>query len=229
VAPFPAPSEDRHRPTAEEHPTEELHVTVPDQRNITTDMKSGDHLCVLYSGQAERDRVLLPYLRGGVRAGDKCLYATSDADASEMLADLGHDTGLPAAVRSGQLEMRAAADPSGRPDGSALTRLITLWDTHTRAALDDGYGFARLGAEARCWMSPTPDAGTFLRYESELSRYLPTHPQTALCLFDMSYFDGSVVVDVVKFHPRVMIDGLLVENPYYLDVGGRVANTSVTG
>ena len=56
-------------------------------------------------------------------------------------------------------------------------------------------------------------------------RLLPaTHPQTALRLYDMSYFDSSVVVEIVKFHPRVMVNAPVLENPYYLDAGGRVAN-----
>jgi hypothetical protein len=192
-------------------------VTAPDDRNIAAEIKPGDHLCVLYRGHSERDRVLLPYLRGGVHAGDKCLFATSDTDANGILADLGDDTDMPAAVRSGQLEVRAAAGRSIPPEDLAISRLIKLWDSRTSAAMDDGYGFARLGAEARWWMPPAPDAKAFLRYESELNRYLPTYPQTALCLYDMSYFDGSVVVDVVKFHPWVMFNGLVLENPYYLD------------
>lgn len=187
--------------------------------DIGTDIKPGDHLCVLYSGQHERGRVLLPYLRGGVHAGDKCLYATSDTDATGILADLDHDTGMPDAVRSGQLEVRAAEHRSIKPDEYAIAELITFWDSQTRAALAAGYGFARLGAEARWLMPPAPAPAAFLRYESQLNRYLPTHPQTALCLYDMDYFDGSVIVDVVKFHPRVMINGLVLENPYYLDVG----------
>jgi hypothetical protein len=198
-------------------------VTVPDQRNITADIKPGDHLCVLYRGQPERDRVLIPYLRGGVRAGDKCLFATNDTDATGILTDLHEETGMPAAVRSGQLAVRSAEKRSARPGESAITRLITLWDTETGAAMDDGYGFARLGAEARWWMPPAPDAEAFLRYEFELSRYLPTYPQTALCLYDMNYFDASVVMEVVKFHPRAMVNGLVLENPYYLDVRRQTA------
>jgi hypothetical protein len=205
-------------------------VTAPVDRSITTDIKPGDHLCVLYRGQGARDRVLLPYLRGGVRAGDKCLFATSDTDANGILAELDGDTDLPAAVRSGQLEVRAAAGTprstgNGIPPADlAITRLIKLWDSRTSAAMDDGYGFARLGAEARWWMPPAPDAEAFLRYESELGRYLPTHPQTALCLYDMSYFDGSVVVDIVKFHPVVMFNGLVLENPYHLDAASSLAD-----
>jgi hypothetical protein len=203
----PGPSDS----TRTDHLTEEPRVTVPD------DIKPGDHLCVLYRGQRERDRVLLPYLRGGIRAGDKCLFATSDTDANDILADLGDDTEMPAAVRSGQLEVRAAASRSKPPAELAISRLIKLWDSRTSAALDDGYGFARLSAEARWWMPPAPDTEAFQRYETELNRYLPTHPQTALCLYDMSYFDGSVVVDVVKFHPVVMFNGLVLENPYHLN------------
>jgi hypothetical protein len=175
-------------------------------------------MCVLYDGQSERDRVLMPYLHGGVRAGSKCVFATSDTDAAGMLTDLGEDTGMPAAVRSGQLAVRSAEGRPARPGESAITRLITLWENETRAAMADGYGFARLGAEAKCWLPPRPDSAAFARYETELGHYLPTCQQTALCLYDMDYFDASVVMGIVKFHPKAMVNGLVLENPYYLDV-----------
>jgi hypothetical protein len=37
-----------------------------------------------------------------------------------------------------------------------------------------------------------------------------------LCLYDLDRFSGEVVVNIVKTHPQVLIQGILVENPYYL-------------
>jgi DcmR-like sensory protein len=39
------------------------------------DLESGDHICCFYSGLDERDRILLSYLRAGVRDSDKCVCA----------------------------------------------------------------------------------------------------------------------------------------------------------
>ena len=37
-----------------------------------------------------------------------------------------------------------------------------------------------------------------------------------LCLYDLDRFSGEVVVNIVKTHPQVLIQGILVENPYYI-------------
>ena len=41
----------------------------------------GTHICALYSGPAERDSLLFPFLREGIREGDKCLCLIDDAES----------------------------------------------------------------------------------------------------------------------------------------------------
>ena len=38
-----------------------------------------------------------------------------------------------------------------------------------------------------------------------------------LCLYDLDRFSGEIVVNVVKTHPQVLVRGILVENPYYIE------------
>ena len=33
----------------------------------------GDHICALFSGERERDQILIPFLRAGLASGDKCI------------------------------------------------------------------------------------------------------------------------------------------------------------
>ena len=51
-------------------------------------VRPGDHICALYLGPAERDEILTPYLRAGLRAGEKCLCLISDVDLSEVIASI---------------------------------------------------------------------------------------------------------------------------------------------
>ncbi|WP_250549849.1 MEDS domain-containing protein [Pseudonocardia sp. H11422] len=56
-----------------------------------------DHLCVFFRGREERDRLLLPYLRDGLRAGHACLCVTADGESSDLVRLVGEpdlDTGL---------------------------------------------------------------------------------------------------------------------------------------
>jgi hypothetical protein len=55
-----------------------------------------------------------------------------------------------------------------------------------------------------------------LGYESELNRITSSSPVVVLCLYDLDRFSGEVVVNVVKTHPQILIQGILVENPYHV-------------
>jgi hypothetical protein len=58
----------------------------------------------------------------------------------------------------------------------------------------------------------------WIRYESDLNRFVPRYPQVLLCLYDLLDFSGSeLFVDSVKTHPMVLIGGTILENRYFLD------------
>ncbi len=35
-------------------------------------------------------------------------------------------------------------------------------------------------------------------------------------MYELSQLDGSVVVELLKVHPRLLLYGMILENPYYL-------------
>jgi hypothetical protein len=53
-------------------------------------------------------------------------------------------------------------------------------------------------------------------YESELNRVTSCCPAIVLCLYDLDLFSGEVIINIVRTHPQVLIQGILVENPYYV-------------
>jgi hypothetical protein len=182
--------------------------------NIAID--SGEHLCAIYLNHRERDDVLLPYLQDGLARGDKCLVAISEADSANLLARIIGDFDVPASVASGQLEVRTSTDPVLQPGQVATQVAIAFWDTKVRAALAEGYTLVRLGAEATWWIPQMSGIDELIRYESELNRFVGRYPQSILCMYELSQLDGSVVIELLKVHPRLLFYGMILENPYYL-------------
>ena len=182
---------------------------------LPLDIKPGEHLCAVFDGDAERDRILGEYLRHGITVGDKCVFGAHDADAARLLGRLDPAGGLAAARSSGQLEVLTGQDPVVTPEQFSFARILDLWATITARALQDGYRRVRLGAEARWWAPQTPDNQTFLRYESELNRFTPGTPQAILCMYDVRHADGAFIMNAIRVHPRVVLYGLTFENPFY--------------
>jgi hypothetical protein len=172
----------------------------------------GDHICALYYGQPDRDEVLLPYLRTGLRAGDKCL-AMMDGDLVQLVADIGNGNGLAA---SDQLDVRAAPDAYLDAGRFSAHRMITFIDASVSAALSGGYHFVRTVGEVPWLLERPPGAEEFFDYESELNRFSPSYPQVVLCMYDMQRFGGSVLVDMLKTHPKLLLGGMVLDNPHFL-------------
>jgi hypothetical protein len=42
------------------------------------------------------------------------------------------------------------------------------------------------------------------------------YPQMILCLYDLARLGGGMVVDLLKTHPKILLGGLVLENPHYL-------------
>ena len=192
-------------------------------------VKPGEHICALYVGHSERDKVLLPYLREGLLAGDKCLFTIDEAESAEMFSNIGDSIDVPGRVASQQLEVRTSTDPVLTPEGYSIDEIVAFWDSNVKAALDAGFPFVRLGAEAGWWMPQMPGLNAFFRYESELNRFSGRYPQAILCMYDLEQYSENIVLDLLRTHPQVLMCGVLLENPYYLTPDAYLARFSRNG
>ena len=44
---------------------------------------------------------------------------------------------------------------------------------------------------------------------------LPDYPHFFFCLYDLDLFDGDTVMYVLRTHPRVYVNGIIIGNPHY--------------
>ena len=45
---------------------------------------------------------------------------------------------------------------------------------------------------------------------------LPKYDDPVICAYDLSKFSASVVMDIMRTHPVVIIGGVLQENPFFV-------------
>jgi hypothetical protein len=48
----------------------------------------GDHICGLYSGESQRDQMIIPFLEAGLASGDKCICVVDGTDPAHIVAML---------------------------------------------------------------------------------------------------------------------------------------------
>jgi hypothetical protein len=168
---------------------------------------TGRHICALYFGDDERDDVLLPYLRDGLSRGSKCVVGISAAQPTELYQEINDAERY---VASTQLVVRTSQDPLLPVEDFSIERLIEFWDGTVQSALQDGYPFVRLGAEAAWWMPQVPGMPEFIRYETELNRYAARHAQSILCLYDLTRYGAGVIVDLLRVHPIILLSAVVL-------------------
>ena len=176
------------------------------------------HLCAFFNSREDEYGMTLPFIKDGFARGDRAFHLIDPArrdDHVQRLEAAGIDT--VATQRSGQLELHHWEDTylsggyfdpdswlslveealiSGRRRGFPMTRMIA----HMEWALEDRVGCDRL-----------------VEYEARVNHVWPHHQDAVICTYDLRRWGGQVVIDVMRTHPVIIIDGILRENPFYVE------------
>lgn len=176
----------------------------------------GDHVCAFYRGSDERDAILMSYLGAGLRSGDKCICVLDDGDPGALRAALTTTVSLDSS-RNVQLDVHVSKDTYLLGGRFSTAAMLAFWDGAIGAAIAGGYPFSRAVGEMTWALRQLPGVEELVGYESELNDFMPRYPQVILCLYDLERFDGEILFAMLKTHPRVLVGGMVLDNPYYLE------------
>jgi hypothetical protein len=180
-------------------------------------MKTGDHICALYSGPDELEATLAPYLAAGLVAGDKCVCIVEATGRTALLDEVGRDVDVDACIASGQLELFTAAESYLRRGVFSAEEMLEFWtDSLDRSLHHDGFELARNAGDTTGVADLVEEFDEFAVYESHLNRLAAEYPQTVLCMYDLRLVGGGIMLDLLRTHPKLLLGGLVMENPHYL-------------
>ena len=117
-----------------------------------------------------------------------------------------------AGERSGQLEVRTWEEAylqDGHFDGDRMIRILTELLESNRAT----HKLMRLMGNMEWALETVPGVTDIVEYESKLNFVTPQYPDPIVCVYDLNRHSGSVVMDVLRTHPMVIIGGVFQENP----------------
>ena len=187
-------------------------------------LEPGDHICGFFFGIADRDALLLPYLRAGLLSGEKCMCIVDATEPEHIFDGLDaqpvatqHDHKSKPYVDSEQLGVISASQSYLRTGEFSAPDMIEFFRDFTETATRvEGYENVRIAGETTWLLQDPPGAEQFVEYESELNRFVPQFPQVVFCLYDLERFGGGMIVDVLRTHPRILLGRMLLDNPNYL-------------
>jgi hypothetical protein len=170
----------------------------------------GDHVCAFYSGsRSVLDDIVVDYITNGLQAGSQVFCMVDrPSDVQSRVPD--------------QLKARdemllvLTEDEAYMPDGR-FTKDAFIRDMKTKIseASARGYDSFRAVGDESFIIRNHVDINEWFAAESELNNIDPEFPHFFFCLYDLDLFDGKTVMHVLKTHPRVYVNGVLIGNPHY--------------
>lgn len=163
--------------------------------------------------------MLAPYVHGGLVAGEKCACIVEVADRPALLAQVRRpgDVDVEGCLASGQLELFTSAESYLRRGSFSGDDMVDFWTTSLDGALGaGGYDAVRHAGDTVVVSEVVEVFDDFAIYESQLNLLVGRYPQTMLCLYDIRELGAGVLLEVLRTHPKLLMGGLVIDNPHYL-------------
>jgi len=78
------------------------------------------------------------------------------------------------------------------------------------------FKLTRLMGNMEWALETVPGITDIVEYETKLNYLLPHYPDPVVCVYDLNRHSGSVLMDILRTHPMVIIGGVLQDNPLYV-------------
>lgn len=179
-------------------------------------LKATRHICAFFHSREEQNRVLMPFFREGWERGEKLFHIVDPRlHEDHVCACREYGIDVDSALASGQLEIKHWEDAylkDGYFDGDRMIRTLE----QVLEANREKYGLARLMGNMEWALETLPGVTDIIEYETRLNHVLPKYPDPVICVYDLNKHSGSVLMDILRTHPMVIIGGVLQENPLYV-------------
>lgn len=171
------------------------------------------HVCLIYNTELERRTSVAQFVKSAIAKQDRFLYVTDTTTESVLEWLKPADNVEPDDTEQFVI---AVAKQVYCPCGSFVPKeMLCKLVEFNHASMEQGYrGFSGTGEMA--WATKGwPGSENLIDYESQLNVLVVKHALTLLCQYDMNRFDGGIILDVLRVHPKVLVGGQVLENPFY--------------
>jgi DNA-binding NarL/FixJ family response regulator len=175
------------------------------------------HIGAFFSSEAERYRVLAPFVAEGLKQGEKAFHIIEPPGREHYfrrLREAGID--VDRAEAQGQAEFVPWEDAPLRQGHFDQQEMLTFVHEALSRASAQGFSRSRLIGHMEWALEDRPGVHDLVEYEARLNFLLPNFDDVVTCAYDLTKFGGDVIVDVIRTHPAVVIGESLYENPFYV-------------
>jgi len=173
-----------------------------------------NHIRAFFHSREEQNKILMPFFKDGYDQDEKLFHVVDSRLHEEHRCACQHGgIDVDDAEASGQLEIHdweGTCLKDGYFDADRMIRILQDMLDSNRAH----YKRIRVTGNMEWALKTVP--GVTDEYEAKLNYVLPKYPDAFVCVYDLNRHSGSVIMDILRAHPMVIIGGLLQENPLYV-------------
>ena len=94
--------------------------------------------------------------------------------------------------------------------------MLALVDAVLSSGQTDGFGLTRFWANMEWALEKLPGVEDLVEYETRLNDLLSKYDDVVVCTYDLTKFSASVVINMIRTHPMVIIGEVLQQNPFFV-------------
>jgi hypothetical protein len=180
-------------------------------------MGAHNHICAFFRHRDEEYSTLLPFITEGIDHGERAFHIVDPALRADHVNRL-KKAGIPVAVveQLQQLEVRDWHEtyvPGGHFTPNAMLGLAEQLLEGVRLA---GFTRTRIVAHMEWAVAGFSGAENLVEYEARLNYVLPPYQDPVVCVYDTTRFSADVVLDILRTHPMMILEGVLQVNPFFV-------------
>lgn len=177
----------------------------------------GTHMCLVFTKDEERVDSLLKFFLSGLQAGERT-SCFSEELTEETLREYLAQNNISYDERKTEKAIILAGASEVYFESGVFDpdRMLNTLAAYYDEAVQLGFPASRLIGEMIPEIQHVPGGDRLLEYESKVSMLLRDHPVTTVCQYDANLFDGATIMEVLKVHPKMIINGMVINNPFYI-------------
>jgi hypothetical protein len=175
------------------------------------------HVCAFFNNDEEEYRVLLPFIKDGLKQGDKAVHVLNPGQLQDHLQRLTA-AGIDPAVsqQAGQLKLLTNTEvylPDGRFDQD---RMLEVFEQLASGNAEGGFPLSRICCRMDWAVENRSHVDDVIEFESRVNDVWLRHDDAVICTYHLGRFRGDAVMDIMRTHPLVIIGGILQQNPFFV-------------
>jgi hypothetical protein len=199
-----------------------MHLQTSDQEKLELGFGGytcnwGTHICGLYETEEERDEILMGFLHAGDVKNDLMLYFPAERSAENFREEYALQyPDCKDHVHDRNLFSINSPKEFYYPDGLfSPQRMLDGHEEYFAESQKNGKRNVRGTAEMVWALQAIPGIEHLMAYESRLNYFITGKPWISICLYNLTKFSGSIIVNVLRTHPYAISGGVITQNPYY--------------